>query len=205
MSLESFLRHQSNIFGTDVFVLLETLPDLPRDESIKRFNKTGDSWSDQNWAIIAYDPKSFRSPFVVSGGPFLQTTNSEFLLAEIELLQDLSLQSWSNKPDIDFLARQVAGTLVFFARARDANVNETVQDLKVQANAERHAQESRNILFTGLLVASLFSLVIGGIICRKIYMSQRKMLFPETRWPQRLGAPYSGGSSVKYHFEPPAQ
>ncbi len=204
-SLDLFLRTRSHKTQSEIFLLLEPLPEATADESKAILKDLGHSWSEKNWAIIAYRPGQINPPLIVAGGPLFKEVNPSAWEKEITTLQDLSLQSWQNTPDIDFLARKLSDSLVFFSQFKSATIQSLTKNRNEEFRKKYRSHKSKKAL---ILTISTLSLLALGLLCflsRKAYLAKRKMFFPETNWTSRLGAPHSGGSAAAQRFTPPSE
>ncbi len=202
-SLESFLTTRSNRLQTEVFVLLEPLPAPSLEEAKPIFEEFGNSWSEDNWAIISFRPGQIGAPLIITGGPFLREIVLETWQNELTTLQELSLQSWQTSPDIDFLARQVADSLAFVSRFKSATVQSLVQDRNEEILKKHHSDKTQKAYLIAISTALLLALAALAFLLRKAYLARKKLHFPETKWNSRLGAPHSGGSALIHRFPPP--
>ena len=198
--LEDFLRIRSNDYNSELFLLLAPQPAFSSDESKLILQELGNSWSSDDWAIISYNPEQVGTPIIVTGGPFHKDINIKSWEYEIQLLQELSLQSWNDKPEIDYLVHKVSDSLTFSSRANDALVQKLVKNWKKVEEEKLRIAEEEKIRNIFIAFVSLASLIIISLILWKIHLRRRKMYFPKTKWQKRLGAPSSGGSTTKHQF-----
>ena len=112
-ALEDRLILRRDDYDCEIFVRIDRIPDIPTKEFRALLIQQGSHWSANNRAIIAYEPERIGRSVVVAGGPFLELADTEKWAEQVALFQDISIQTWSGKPDIEFLIHLISDASAF--------------------------------------------------------------------------------------------
>lgn len=200
--LEYLLIGRKDDQKCELYVLIEKFPDLTAEEYQEELRSLGDHWSQNDWAILAHDPAKKAPPLVVTGGSFLDGEGETKWSENLNLIQDLSSQTWSEEFEIEGYIHRISDLLVFSSRRPHAEVRATARKEKQDREAVQNDKQARREKLIRYSSLGLAALAIILFLVWKLLAAARKYRFPETQWSRRLDAPHSGGSSLNHKFPP---
>jgi hypothetical protein len=211
LNLESELGRIRDVHGVDLFVVVwdRRLPDGESPAGLA--TSLGESWHQgEMWGTVLLTPAAINKPTIVTGGDQLSAKELAHLQEAASYSVEFGAKGWTDQDRLQQTAPVLAEELVFARQSMGPQLKQTPSGPVALQSDNTSSSFSFPIMATvGALLALIVILTVYVLRRRGAKTTETPSTpeptvrtFPTPTAPRRLGAPWSGGSSLIVSLTP---